>query len=1304
MPIPHPAADHGHFSRKAFWRLLVCTLAGWLFATTAFAQITRVANTTLTLPQNPETFGYRTEQAFAGITFTLPLGFATAPGETNRVFVVEKQGRIQAVTGLGSTPGKQLFFDLSSRVLIGTNSSSEEGLLGVAFHPNFATNRYFYVFYTVSTTTTAGTGRHDRLSRFTAASGATNADILATEVPMISQFDEAHNHNGGELHFGPDGYLYLSLGDEGGANDQYSNSQRIDRDFFAGMLRLDVDRLPGNLAPNTHPAVHAGTYSVPADNPFVGATTFNGAAVTPANVRTEFWAVGLRNPWRFSFDRPTGRLFVGDVGQAAREEINIITRGGNYGWSYREGTIAGPRSNPPAGVTFIDPIWEANRTLASSITGGVVYRGTRFSQLFGQYVFGDYPSGRVFAMSFPNSGPVQVQTLLTETLPVGFGADPSNGDILIASISTGAVRRLVYNSTPTGTALPATLTATGAFSDLTTLTPAAGIVPYTPNVSFWSDHARKNRWFSVPAVPDKITFAADGNWTFPAGTVWVKHFDLELTRGNPSTARRLETRFIVKTADGIYGVTYRWNAGQTEATLVPEEGADEVISINDGGTIRNQTWRYPSRSECLQCHTSVAGHALSFNTAQLNRSHTYGATTANQLTALASAGYFTTASIPAPTTLRALAASGDTGATLEHRARSYLAANCISCHQPGGASLGNWDARIQTPTASTGLINGTLTNNAGDAANRVVVPADTAHSMLLTRISTRGATQMPPLASHELDDDNIALISAWINAITTDPTITSQPTATSVSVGSSATFTVVAAGVPAPTYQWRKDGSPITGATSASYTINNAQLSHAGSYSVVVTNSASSVTSNSATLSVLTALPDPVVTTGHNLTLHAGQGGSYQWQVSTNGGATWTNLTDNATFGGTTTNTLTITNATSSLNGQRIRYIATNGTSTTSAAVTLTVNAALFPSPISILTDASGNLYVGDAQTCTVQQIASTGVVSLLAGSSGQPGSTDGAAAAARFNQPGGLALASGVLSVADTGNNTVRRITLSTATVTTLAGSSSNRGHRDDTGTAAWFSSPIGLALNPIGTLTLADSLNETIRQITTGGVVTTLVGSPGNPGTANGSGATARFRTPSGVVRDSSGNFFVTDTGNSTIRKITLPNTVTTFVGLEGVTGTDDGTGADALFNQPTGLAIDTANNLYVADTASSTIRKVSPAGVVTTLAGLPGVSGLKDGSGTEAWFSQPRSLTVDISNNVYVADTGNGAIRRITPAGVVTTLALTASSGGGTNPGGGGTTTPPASGGGGGGGALSLWSMAALALLCFARLRLK
>ncbi len=841
---------HPTLARRFLRNVALLVLGG----STATGQLVRVANSTLTLPQNPQTFGYRAEDAFAGITFSQPLGLVVPPGETDRLFVIEKTGRIQVIANLGSTPVKQLFLDLTSRVLV--NDSTEEGLLGLAFHPDFATNRYFYVFYTTTTTTSAGTGRHDRLSRFTAlASPATNADILATEVPMISQYDEASNHNGGDLHFGSDGYLYVSLGDEGGGNDSFDNSQRIDKDFFSGMLRIDVDRRPGNLAPNSHASVHAGTYAVPADNPFVGATSFNGASVVPSKVHTEYWAVGLRNPWRFSIDAPTGRIIVGDVGQDTREEVDLITRGGNYGWNYREGTIAGPRASPPAGAVFIEPLWDTDRNTASSITGGVVYRGTRFAQLFGKYVYGDYPSGRIFAMTFPASGPVQVQTILTDSSPAGFGADPRNGDILFASIGTGKIRRLVYDSTATGTSLPATLSATGAFSDLASLSPSPGVVPYSPNISFWSDYAVKRRWFSVPALADKITFDADGNWTFPAGTVWVKHFDLELTRGDPSTARRLETRFIVKTASGVYGVTYRWNTAQTEATLVPEDGATEAITINDGGTMRTQTWRYPSRAECLQCHTPAGGQALSFNTAQLNRSALYGASTVNQLSALAAAGYFTS-SIPDPTTLRALAPAGDNTATIEYRARSYLAANCSQCHQPGGPSQGYWDARIATPTNNAGIVGGPLVNQAGDSANRVIAPGDTAHSMLLTRIGKRGTGQMPPLASNELDQAAINLITSWINGPGAAPAMVTQPVSQTAVVGRPVTFTAAATGVPAPVYQWRKNGANISGATGATYTIASAALGDAGTYTVVATNNVGAVTSAGAILAVFAAAGD----------------------------------------------------------------------------------------------------------------------------------------------------------------------------------------------------------------------------------------------------------------------------------------------------------------------------------------------------------------------------------------------------------------------------------------------------------------
>jgi len=1192
------------------------------------AQITRVANTTLAFPQSPQSFDYTTEDAFPGLVFDQPLGIVAAPGETNRVFILEKTGRIQVVTGLGATPVKQVFLDLSAKVL----TAGEQGLLGVAFHPNFAANRYFYVFYSTNATTSAGGGAHERVSRFTAlASPATNADILATEVPLISQYDEASNHNGGDLHFGPDGYLYISVGDEGAGNDSFNNSQRIDKDFFSGLLRIDVDQQPGNLTPNPHPSVHGGTYKVPADNPFVGASSFNGSAVTPSNVRTEFWAVGLRNPWRFSFDAPTGRLFAGDVGQGAREEINLIVRGGNYGWNYREGTIAGPKGGPPAAADFIDPIWDADRSVAGSITGGVVYRGSRFPQLSGQYVFGDYVQNRVFAMTIPASGPVQVAAITPVNSPVAFGVDPGNGDVLIASIGTGIIRRLVYGDASGSANLPATLTATGAFTNLASLAPAPGIVPYEPNVSFWSDYATKRRWFSVPSVADKITFAPEGNWTFPTGTVWVKHFELELTRGNPATSRRLETRFIVKTADGVYGLTYRWNAAQTEASLVPDEGASEVISINDGGVIRSQTWRYPSRAECLQCHTPAGGHALGFDTAQLNRMQMYASGSANQLTALANAGYFT-AGIPAPASLRALAPADDISAILEHRARSYLAANCVQCHQPGGTAPGSWDARIETPTAGAGLINGALVDPAGDGANRVIVPGDKAHSMLLARIAKRGSGQMPPVASNEIDPAGVALLTSWINELGSIPSS------------------------PAPT--------------------------------------------------ITTQPVNQVVTIGHVVTFSAASSDGGAWQVSTNNGTTWSALADNGTYGGAATDTLTISGATAGLNGNRYRFVSSNGGgSTNSNAALLTVSAVLFPYPAGIALDSSGNLYVSDSTANVVQKISASGAVSLLAGANGTAGAADGTGSAAQFNQPGGLVrLASGVVFVADAANSTIRRIGTD-GVVTTFAGSSSARGNADGTGTAATFSSPMGIAADASGNLQVADSANHTIRRITPTGVVTTLAGGAGMSGSNDGSASAARFNRPGGVAVDGSGNVYVADTTNNTIRRLSPAGTVTTLAGIAGVSGSTDGTGPGALFNQPAAVAVDTSGNIYVADAGNSCIRKITPAGVVTTLAGLPTVAGLQDGAGSRAWFNQPKALAVDGSGNVFVADTGNASLRKVTPQGTVATLVLTAAGTPGPDP----TPVPnptptPGTGGGnsgGGGGGSTGWLAGGLGLLVLVRL---
>ncbi|MEW6304544.1 MAG: PQQ-dependent sugar dehydrogenase [Verrucomicrobiota bacterium] len=745
--------------------LLALCLAG---AMAWAAPLQRVANTTLQLPAAPPVREFSYENALGTLTFSNAVALASVPGETNRLFVAERDGRIVVVTNLAS-PTRTVFLDITDRA---GPALSEEGLLALALHPGFATNGYFFVFYTLQTTTSAGAGRHNRLARFQVSATDTNAADANSELPLITQFDESMSHNGADLQFGPDGYLYVSLGDEGDPNDAYHNAQYINKDFFAGILRLDVDKRPGSLPPNPHPAA-TDNYAIPPDNPFVGATQFNGQPVNPAQVRTEFWAVGMRNPWRMAFDPQTGRLFCGDVGQYDYEEINHIVKGGNYGWAFREGLHAGPRAgSTPAGVELIDPVYEYGRVGTAIMTGGCVIggvfcHGDRLAQLAGTYVFGDYNVGNLWALRYDGTNVTSVDYLTTDVRITSFGVDPRNGDVLYIAGRQGTnsvIQRFIYAGKTFGEPLPATLADTGAFSDLTLLTPHAGIVPYDINVSFWSDHANKRRWFSVPDVTAAIDFNAEGNWSFPTGTVWIKHFEMEMTNGVPASTRRLETRLLVRETNGIYGLTYRWGGSTSNAALVPEEGLDETLVVNDGGILRTQVWHYPSRHECRLCHTAVGGYALGFNTAQLNRDFDYGGNEANQLRALSDAGYFREP-IKNAHALRALAPMADATSSVEYRVRSYLAANCAQCHQPGGTGRGFWDARISNPLAAANLIRGTLMDHRGNVDNRVIAPGSAAHSMLLTRIGASGSIRMPPLGSSEVDDDAVELMTEWIESL-----------------------------------------------------------------------------------------------------------------------------------------------------------------------------------------------------------------------------------------------------------------------------------------------------------------------------------------------------------------------------------------------------------------------------------------------------------------------------------------------------------------------------------------------------------
>ena len=754
-----------------------------LMALAATAQLQRVPNTSLTnLPPQPPQFGYTINNAFPSVSLNSPVCIASPPQETNRLFILEKGGSIVVITNLAA-PNRTVFMDLTSLV----ESDSECGVLGLAFHPGYATNRYFYVFYTrANFTTSLGSGRHQCISRFQTTSTNANVALASSELMMIAEYDTQPNHNGGDLHFGPDGYLYASVGDEGLQYDGDLNAQVITNKFFSAILRLDVDKRPGNLLPNPHPA-SSTNYFIPADNPFVGVTSFNGHTFSATSVRTEFYAIGFRNPWRFSFDPDTGYLYVGDVGQDLYEEVDVMPKGGNGGWSYYEGLHVAsqlysgqpgilPTNNAPRGLIF--PIQEYPHSgtvgyTGNAVIGGVVYRGNRISQLYGAYVFTDNGSGNVWMLRYDGSNTVPFQPITTVSGPSAMGTDPRNGDVLIAQLGNNQIGRLDYNATSTGAPLPPTLADTGAFTNLTSLTPAAGIVPYDLNVPFWSDNAIKTRWFSVPNTNLTIGFAPTGNWSFPTGTVWIKHFELELTNGVPASSKRLETRFIVRNSSGVYGVTYRWDSA-TNATLVPEGGMDDVFTINDGGILRTQIWHYPSRSECLTCHTTAGGYGLGFRTEQLNRNFTYGPLATNQISALSAAGYFSPPPANDPATLLALAPATNTAYSLEFRARSFLAANCSQCHQPGGtAPEANWDARITIPTASAGLVKGTPVNNFGNTGNFIIAPQSPGNSILLTRISTRDldslpSIQMPPLDSMLVDTQDVQVVSNWIMSLPLD--------------------------------------------------------------------------------------------------------------------------------------------------------------------------------------------------------------------------------------------------------------------------------------------------------------------------------------------------------------------------------------------------------------------------------------------------------------------------------------------------------------------------------------------------------
>ncbi len=361
-------------------------------------------------------------------------------------------------------------------------------------------------------------------------------------------------------------------------------------------------------------------------------------------------------------------------------------------------------------------------------------------------------------------------------------------------------------------AFPPLLSQTGAFADTPNMVPSSGLIPYDLIVPFWSDGAEKSRWISVPPG-QKIKFAPTGEWTFPHGTVFVKTFELPVDEMNPARKRRLETRLLVcDAAGGVYGVSYKWRADNSDADLLPTN-LTETIAIKTATGVRTQDWYYPSRQDCLTCHTANAGLVLGVKTRQLNRPLTYpSGVTDNELRAWSHAGLFDTnldqlnsADLSAFPTLARL---DDTARSLTDRARSYLDANCSQCHRPKG-TVAYFDARYDTPLADQNLIKGSVLIDERIDNPHIIAPNDVWRSLLYLRANTLEAFRMPPLARNTIDERGMALMKQWIESLP-GPPVLPPPTISPVGGNYDHPVTVVLKSEPGAIIRYTVDGTVPT--------------------------------------------------------------------------------------------------------------------------------------------------------------------------------------------------------------------------------------------------------------------------------------------------------------------------------------------------------------------------------------------------------------------------------------------------------------------------------------------------------------
>ncbi len=674
---------------------------------------------------------------------------------SQRVFVVGQLGQVWSFQDDPQATQVDLFLDVSADI----ETEGEQGLLGLAFDPEFgdvASPRFgeFYVYVSVDTAececTSSGTCEYtanpqhhcSQVWRFRATPVAsTYPDWVDPAVPgeFVFEIEQPYfNHNGGTLAFGPDDLLYIASGDGGLSVGQ--NTAQDDDSLLGKILRIDPRGQP--------------TYLIPPGNPFAG----------DGSKAQEIFHKGLRNPFKISFDRETGDLWIGDVGNGDWEEIDYHAYADaapkNYGWPHCEGTHEVGSSNPCAFV-HDRPVIEIPRPSGGgAITGGYVYRGSALPELYGRYVFAELTSRDLYAWDRTTVDPgtglgeIEVVSVFGQLATLG---ETEAGELILPQFKvsgTSEIRRFDNASNP-GTGIPLLLSETGLFEDTAAdpLVGEVGVIEYSIETPLWSDGSIKRRWFALPG-DETIEFRAQGGWDFPVGTVLLKHFEVaHLQLGS----QRIETRVMLRQNSDWLGFTYRWNSAQTDANLLKLELVEDVC-LDFGCDVR-VTWTFPSPSACLTCHTGAADRVLGLRAEQLNR---LSAGSENQLRELNCMEVFDS-DIGTPTQYKSFASLEDETASVHHRVRSYLASNCAHCHRPGNPVQAAIDLRYGTALSAAGLV-GVAPIHAipGLADPDLIAPGDAQQSVVWHRqYSLDQAIRMAPFTRIR-DVPAVTLQEDWI--------------------------------------------------------------------------------------------------------------------------------------------------------------------------------------------------------------------------------------------------------------------------------------------------------------------------------------------------------------------------------------------------------------------------------------------------------------------------------------------------------------------------------------------------------------